>query len=804
MSISWQFYEGRYNEVIESLSREKNPHYHNCKFKKLAQEADIALCEFRNCHSQEFHEKAVTANHEYAKALEEFPSNKIKKQRHRHWIRSVLLTAINGVWLQLFHYHDEDDDDDMSLQLEKQLDIALKQMMRAFSTCIDLEKTLVGQMTISTTTTTSSWDCKNPFVLLEKWDIIKLKWFHNDTNKKKRNEKDKYVKDQVEHTLRILLIHYHSEKDYYSSLQQQQELKKEVTFNNNDSTTETIDESIEREHTTTLPQHCVSKALVFYKSHNDDDDDDMTQTCLEFFLRLAVKVEGNGSWSYVLFQSIQAMQFIHSKRNKNLQQENNNVTNLLRNLEPHSSTSILICQIVASLYIKLGQVTNALKLWQTALKLAIEENIDHRLLISNIAHAFFIIGNIPASLEMYLYVLTSTSTLKNHQNERMANKLPLKVAQKMNFHLSFQDNTNGHDNKVVSIYKKDYDTIILSGNTQIDLLRKLYEAAMLCGDWVTCITSSEQLLQKHSNNENPIKLAKIFALMQGCRISLAWKELQIDNVSVPIDNLGGIECQILWYLYKADVSILLKRVVQLNDNDDNVDGNKDSTEMKQEIEKIHSLTTFSWSLCEKLMKKRKSDDSIKSQIHQELMIAVWNNFGLTWFLKGNMFKAMSSFRKAIQYVQEQQDTSMQKSNSLHVFFNMSLLLWKHGHKQEATKIWLTARGFITTIEAEKPLSDTESKRATIERLKRDLQKAVKKNELINEEIKIGKYELSLEPITRWHPSVQRDENSNHQNADCIGGIQPDQCTAVDIMLLRHMVWYLAREDGSQFLQNSRY
>ena len=356
----------------------------------------------------------------------------------------------------------------------------------------------------------------------------------------------------------------------------------------------------------------------------------------------------------------------------------------------------------------------------------------------------------------------------------------------------------------ITNYKKDYDTIILSGNTQIDLLRKLYEAAMLCGDWVTCITSSEQLLQKHSNNENPIKLAKIFALMQGCRISLAWKELQIDNVSVPIDNLGGIECQILWYLYKADVSILLKRVVQLNDNDDNVDGNKDSTEMKQEIEKIHSLTTFSWSLCEKLMKKRKSDDSIKSQIHQELMIAVWNNFGLTWFLKGNMFKAMSSFRKAIQYVQEQQDTSMQKSNSLHVFFNMSLLLWKHGHKQEATKIWLTARGFITTIEAEKPLSDTESKRATIERLKRDLQKAVKKNELINEEIKIGKYELSLEPITRWHPSVQRDENSNHQNADCIGGIQPDQCTAVDIMLLRHMVWYLAREDGSQFLQNSRY
>ena len=125
MSISWQFYEGRYEEVIESLCREKN--HNNCKWKHLAQEADIALCEFRKCHNQEFHEKAVTTNHEYAQALKEFPSTK----RRHHWVRSVLLTAINGVWLQLFYYYES------TFQMKKQLDFAPRQiMMRAFSTCM--------------------------------------------------------------------------------------------------------------------------------------------------------------------------------------------------------------------------------------------------------------------------------------------------------------------------------------------------------------------------------------------------------------------------------------------------------------------------------------------------------------------------------------------------------------------------------------------------------------------------------------------------------------------------------------------
>ena len=819
MSISWQFYEGRYEEVIESLCREKN--HNNCKWKHLAQEADIALCEFRKCHNQEFHEKAVTTNHEYAQALKEFPSTK----RRHHWVRSVLLTAINGVWLQLFYYYES------TFQMKKQLDFAPRQiMMRAFSTCMAaLEKddqTIVGnRMTTTTTTTTTTWDYKN--TLWEKWEMVKLKWFNNNSTdnnnhkKKKRNEKEKYVKDQVEHTLRILLNDYHLGNDQSShhhqqqQQQQQQRLKKEVSFYDNDDTNDStssssaaaaVNESIEREHynTTTLPQHYVSKALVFYESHNNKNaNDDKAQTCMDFFLNQAAKVEGIGSWSYVLYQSIQAMQLIHSKRHNIPQKENNvtaTATTLIRKLEPHTSTSILICQIVASLYVKLGQLTNALQLWQTALKLSIDGDVDHRLLISNIAHAFFILRNIPAALEMYLYVLTSSSTSNNHHIE-MTNKFSLKVAKSMNIHLSFQDKADGNDDKLLSIHQQDNDTL-LSVNTQIGLLRKLYEAALFCGDWVTCITSSEQLLQKQVNNENSIKLAKIFALMQGRRTSLAWKELQTNNNIVSLDNLAGVECQILWYLYKADVSILFKRVIQSN-ADDNNDDNKDSKDMKQEIEKIHDLTTLSWSLCEKLTKKRKSDDKRKSQIHQELVIAVWNNFGLTWFLKGNMLKAMSSFRKAIQYVQEQQDPSMKKSNNLHVFFNMSLLLWKHGHKQEATKIWLTARGFITTNEAEKPLADGESKRATIERLKRDLQKAIKKNELINEEIKIGKYELSLEPITRWQPCDQRDEIRN-PNVDCIAGIQSDQCTAVDVMLLRQMIWYLAREDGSQFLQNSRY
>uniref|UniRef100_A0A7S4VG92 Uncharacterized protein n=1 Tax=Ditylum brightwellii TaxID=49249 RepID=A0A7S4VG92_9STRA len=387
------------------------------------------------------------------------------------------------------------------------------------------------------------------------------------------------------------------------------------------------------------------------------------------------------------------------------------------------------------------------------------------------------------------------------------------------------------------------------------LLWRIFQASTHAEDWATCIASAEELCSLDLNNakrgirkrgtlnlkrsdddeatlsSDAAQCALIFALLQGHNPTQALVECQqwLLSSSSPLQRKDDccVETQkaytapveeSVWTqlltiaigLYEADGALLTERGFYDDDDDCNDVGVVrlkstgtsciPSLGVRQIRERMDSVSENFSSIQLSLS----GNDDRNDRVMRDLSIAVKNNHGLALLMEGKVTEAIRQFQEgAIAarnqgqqtiLIENEETTSLDHFSILSPHFNLTLLLWRDGHKDEATSLWLHARGMGQLTR--KDLSSSEHRK-----LKSALEKAFNRHVLlIAEKNKHGRGGISddySEHVAQWQP-----ESEGKSDDGRIGGLDAAQVLALDVLLLRHAAATASKRGAMSHLRSS--
>ena len=296
-----------------------------------------------------------------------------------------------------------------------------------------------------------------------------------------------------------------------------------------------------------------------------------------------------------------------------------------------------------------------------------------------------------------------------------------------------------------------------------DLLWRLFHVSTLAEDWATALAAAEELLSKGAAG----------AEISNLRCSLAFALLQCHQPSLVLDKVEGWkevdgngadgDFGVLLNLYEADARI----VTELEFFSDA------GVEVSNGARKVCAA-------CEA------ATDMLGQRSACELRIAAQNNLGVALILAGKPMEALDWFKKASLAVSASgHSKGAHERLLLRPRFNLALLLWRDGHRDEAAEIWIKTRKLISRRVGDSQASQRRDLRAAMD-------KAITCHGLLHGRRgsavgNPGKINLPSEHITPWQPPNSRSVSYTGEADASIGGLSMGEMFAFDCAVLQHAV-----------------
>lgn len=326
------------------------------------------------------------------------------------------------------------------------------------------------------------------------------------------------------------------------------------------------------------------------------------------------------------------------------------------------------------------------------------------------------------------------------------------------------------------------------------ILWQLYHISTLAEDWATGLAAAEALAAGVDNNKTLLddtpmaRAALIFAILQCHRHSLAmekcveWKDQDVKGA------LGA-----LFDLFEAD-ALITSCTVGMSTEESAKGGSIESVQAifdkcEAAVDKVEN----------ELNEDNESDDdgsgSLDIGIRSELGIATDNNRGISFVLTGKVKEALAAFEEASidRLSIKSQDMSWLL---LRPRFNLALLLWREGHRHEATKVWMGTRKFGPQAR--------EGNECQTKDLSAILQEAISRHGLYCAKKKAPGPTCTHGLITPWLPTDDTSSASVSNTGECgthFLGVNMEQVLAFDVVVLQHAVTERSKRESREFNSN---
>ena len=312
--------------------------------------------------------------------------------------------------------------------------------------------------------------------------------------------------------------------------------------------------------------------------------------------------------------------------------------------------------------------------------------------VSNMAHCFALLGEAGAAVELLLYILTMAPSPKCELNgSNVTTKLVLTKDRCLPY--------NGYGKKAPCLDGVPSDDLP-------SLMWRLLYASSLSGDWVTCLSATEELckggdqvatasIDDGGTGNVDASCARAFVLLQCHRPSLAME--RCDQIMSARLGKEDVPLEISLVLYKADAIISTEAGFYDNANDGvGLDVEKGGGG----VQAVQELTCRALALLQEMILS--NDHKNHTEKCNGLEVATRNNHGIASIMRGETMDAMRHFKDAAlaeasgrlgNIVDVDRETTTRSCN-LQPHFNLTLLLWREGHRTDAAETWLSARDFI--------------------------------------------------------------------------------------------------------------
>ena len=352
----------------------------------------------------------------------------------------------------------------------------------------------------------------------------------------------------------------------------------------------------------------------------------------------------------------------------------------------------------------------------------------------------------------------------------------------------FSPRPSGDDNRTVlpkkTILYCDEGTAKLGSDDFLDMERSIlwqvYHISTLAEDWATSLATAEELARCVGNDDMPMaRVAFIFALLQCHRPSVAmekcieWKHKEVRGA------LGA-----MFSSFEADGLIMNNNV--FTGKEVSVKGNRSGS--IEYAKKIYDKCQAAVDQLENAWNQdRDSEDNCSGSVDlatsREFNIAMENNRGISLVLTGRTKEALAAFEEASI---DRRSTKTSRDMSWLLFrprFNLALLLWREGYRNEAAKVWMGTR----------KLGDEAS--STNKYLSKDLravlQEAISRHGLFCAKKKAsGRDSMSnvaRENVTLWLPTNDKAACYAGESGTHVLGLSLEQVLAFDVVVLQHTV-----------------
>lgn len=418
-------------------------------------------------------------------------------------------------------------------------------------------------------------------------------------------------------------------------------------------------------------------------------------------------------------------------------------------LKALASSSRMARAMLGCIYASRGQHALALDAWQKTVELGGEDTGSraYQATALGMADRFVLLGEATRAVEL-LKSLNPNSSIST--SDRNQSSTPLKIS------LGNREITN---------------------SSKEDLLWRIFFVATLAEDWATSLAAAEKLVE--AGNDSLCKdvpcarAALIFSLLQCHRQSDAldkyveWSDCDVGG------SLGA-----LLSLYEADALISVK-------GDDN-DAPKPKIGGK-EISAIHEkcrLAIEQQFESEDITDSITGDDNICSDL--SLDIATDNNQGISFILQGNTKDALLAFEDASKARPDVDNLLLLRPR-----FNLSLLLWREGHKSEAAKVWMGTRNLqennIGPYQGEALHAKME------EAISRHALFCARKRSASGDALGVATDGAKISP---WRSGEGQRTDDEEETSHLLGmGMDLEQILAFDIVVLQHAVTEMKRNES---------
>lgn len=391
--------------------------------------------------------------------------------------------------------------------------------------------------------------------------------------------------------------------------------------------------------------------------------------------------------------------------------------------------------------------------------------------VLNMANSFALLGEATPALELLLHLITDASAERGSLPKKDAKSVsPLRTT------MYGQGSMKGQ----ISVDKED-----------LDLLWRLYHISTLAEDWATSLAAAEEILAvvesgTVSDDIPIVRAALIFALLQCHRPSLAmekyveWKDR---------DAKGALGA--LFGLFEADASISTSSANMEKSAKGN--GSIEGVQtVSDQCEEAADIVDCELNEVESVDDDGDGDGDVV--LAGELGVATDNNRGISLVLMGKTKEAFAAFEEA--------SVDRSSSNSqdmswllLRPRFNLSLLLWREGHRSEAAKVWMGTRilGPQTTS------CDGDSDYQTKD-LRTLLQEAISRHGLYCAKEKAsGEMQAGTgEHIMPWRSADDNNVCYTGEGGTHIVGLDMEQVLAFDVIVLQHAVAERSKRESREF------
>jgi len=411
----------------------------------------------------------------------------------------------------------------------------------------------------------------------------------------------------------------------------------------------------------------------------------------------------------------------------------------------------------------------AIDSWQKAL--AMEEKCgnvgsrDYRATVLCMAKSFAVLGEARPSEELLLHLVSAASCARGLSS---ASDKDNKTVKKMILHGNEGATKRASDGK---------------GEDERAILWQLYHISTLAEDWATGLAAAEELAAHVDSNITLLddalmaRAALIFALLQCHRHSLAiekyveWKDQGVTGA------LGA-----LFDLFEADALITSCTVGTSEDESAKGKGGGSIESVRAIFGKYEATVNM---VENELNGDNESDDdgswSFDIAISSELGIATDNNRGISFVLTGRVNEALAAFEEASI------DRLSTKSRDmswllLRPRFNLALLLWREGHRNEATKVWMGTRKLGPQAH--------EGNECQTKDLSAILQEAISRHGLYCAKKTASDPTCTHGLITPWLPTDDTSSASVSNTGECathFSGVNMEQVLAFDVVVLQYAV-----------------